>query len=99
MSHLCGDDIVLWPRWPGKLLHRSRAKSGRLAKLARWAVPFIFLCAVPEIGLAAAIDCSPVKPSNGTDTNIEDNFKGHAQVILKSLGSGEIENGFKQNSS
>lgn len=75
MSHLCGDDIVLWPRWPGKLLHRSRAKSGRLAKLARWAVPFIFLCAVPEIGLAAAIDCSPVKPSNGTDTNIEDNFK------------------------
>src|ERR1700733_1524384 len=44
----------------------------------------------------AAIDCGPVKPAATVDTSIEDNLKGHAQVILKSLGSGEIENGYKQ---
>jgi hypothetical protein len=48
-----------------------------------------------ETGLAA-IDCGPVKPGTTTDTSIEDNLKGHAQVILQSLGSGEIENGYKQ---
>jgi len=55
-----------------------------------------FMCAAPEMGLAAAIDCSPVKPNTGTDKTVEDNLKGHAEVILKSLGSGEIENGYKQ---
>jgi hypothetical protein len=73
----------------------SRTKLGRLIE-GRWALLFIVLCISPERGFAAAIDCSPVKPNSGTDTSIEDNFKGHAQVILKSLGSGEIENGFKQ---
>ena len=54
-----------------------------------------FVCLAPEMGLAA-VDCSPVKPNTGTDKTIEDNFKGHAEVILKSLGSGDIENGYKQ---
>jgi hypothetical protein len=58
--------------------------------LAVWA-----WCLCPTSGFAA-IDCGPVKPGTTTDTSIEDNLKGHAQVILKSLGSGEIENGYKQ---
>jgi hypothetical protein len=56
---------------------------------------FTFVCLAPEMGLAA-VDCSPVKPNTGTDKTIEDNLKGHAEVILKSLGSGDIENGYKQ---
>lgn len=56
---------------------------------------FTFVCLAPELGLAA-VDCSPVKPNTGTDKTIEDNLKGHAEVILKSLGSGDIENGYKQ---
>ena len=40
-----------------------------------------------------------MKPNTGKDTTIEDNLKGHAQVILKSLGSGDIENGYKQTES
>jgi hypothetical protein len=51
---------------------------------------FTFVCLAPEMGLAA-VDCSPVKPNTGTDKTIEDNLKGHAEVILKSLGSGDIE--------
>jgi hypothetical protein len=58
--------------------------------LAVWA-----WCLCPTSGFAA-IDCGPLKPGTTTDTSIEDNLKGHAQVILKSLGSGEIENGYKQ---
>jgi hypothetical protein len=54
-----------------------------------------FVCLAPEIGLAA-VDCSAVKPNTGTDKTIEDNLKGHAEVILKSLGSGDVENGYKQ---
>jgi hypothetical protein len=56
---------------------------------------FTFVCFAPQMGLAA-VDCTPVKPNTGTDKTIEDNLKGHAEVILKSLGSGEIENGYKQ---
>jgi hypothetical protein len=56
---------------------------------------FTFVCLAPEMGLSA-VDCSPVKPNTGTDKTIEDNLKGHAEVILKSLGSGDIENGYKQ---
>jgi hypothetical protein len=55
----------------------------------------VVVCLAPEIGFAA-VDCSPVKPNTGTDKTVEDNLKGHAQVILKSLGSGDIENGYKQ---
>jgi hypothetical protein len=51
-------------------------------------VTLTFVCLAPAIGLAA-VDCSPVKPNTGTDNTIEDNLKGHAQVILKSLGSGD----------
>lgn len=44
----------------------------------------------------AAIDCEAVKPNTGTDRSIEDNFKGQANILFKSLGSGEIENGYRK---
>jgi hypothetical protein len=64
----------------------------------RYAIIFVVVstgCLSPLSGFAA-IDCGPVKPGATADTSIEDNLKGHAQVILKSLGSGDIENGYKQ---
>ena len=44
----------------------------------------------------AAIDCEAIKPNTGTDRSIEDNFKGQAKILFKSLGSGEIENGYRK---
>jgi hypothetical protein len=63
----------------------------------RRAIVFVLwvFCLGPASGFAA-IDCGPVKPGPTTDTSIEDNLKGHAQIILKSLGSGDIESGYKQ---
>lgn len=63
------------------------------------AISAVFLAGLGGRQTLAAIDCTPLKPSSPVDTTIEDNLRGHAQVILRSLGSGDIENGFRETQS
>lgn len=44
----------------------------------------------------AEIECEDLKPSTGINTNVENHFKGEANVISKKLGSGKIENIYKK---
>jgi hypothetical protein len=43
----------------------------------------------------AEIDCGPLKPIGGLDQQVEDNLKGQANILFRSLGAGEFENGYK----
>ncbi len=45
---------------------------------------------------AAAIDCAPLSPGKQANSTVEDKVKGQANILLRSLGSGSIENGYRQ---
>ncbi len=58
--------------------------------------PVLILCSVSGPVLAATIDCAPLRPGAPVDSNVEDTVKGQANILLRSLGSGSIENGYRQ---
>ena len=45
---------------------------------------------------AATIDCAPLSPGKQANSTVEDKIKGQANILLRSLGSGSIENGYRQ---
>lgn len=44
---------------------------------------------------AFAQDCSPLKPTKPVDTEVANKTKADANILLRSLGSGSIENDYK----
>ncbi len=61
--------------------------------MAGLAVGVVGSAAVPA--LAASINCVPLQPGSPANAVIEDTVKAQANVLLRSLGSGSIENGYR----
>jgi hypothetical protein len=59
------------------------------------AVGLIF-CGGPGQVRAATIDCAPLRLGAPVDSSVEDTIKGQANILLRSLGSGSVENGYRQ---
>src|SRR5271166_5878892 len=73
--------------------HSECLQRDRLCSLV--AVGLIF-CGVPGPMRAATIDCAPLRPGAQVDSTVEDTIKGQANILLRSLGSGSVENGYRQ---
>jgi hypothetical protein len=56
----------------------------------------LILSGLPGSLSAATIDCAPLRPGSPADSTIEDTVKAHANLLLRALGSGTIENGYRQ---
>jgi hypothetical protein len=56
----------------------------------------LIFCGVPGLVRAATIDCAPLRPGTQVDSTVEDTIKGQANILLRSLGSGSVENGYRQ---
>lgn len=56
----------------------------------------LILCGAPGPARATTIDCAPLRPGTPADSTVEDTVKAQANILLRSLGSGSIENGYKQ---
>jgi hypothetical protein len=56
----------------------------------------LIFCGVPGLVCAATIDCAPLRPGSQVDSTVEDTIKGQANILLRSLGSGSVENGYRQ---
>jgi hypothetical protein len=56
----------------------------------------LIVSGLPGSLCAATIDCAPLRPESPADSTVEDTIKAHANVLLRSLGSGTIENGYRQ---
>jgi hypothetical protein len=83
------------PSW-GHIEYRHKTSLWKAITLHFWVLILISLFGVaPSAYAAAGIDCGPLKPNSGTDRQVEDNVKANANILFKSLGSGQIENGFK----
>ena len=59
------------------------------------AVGLVFCSAAARVR-GATIDCVPLRPGPQVDSSVEDTIKGQANILLRSLGSGTIENGYRQ---
>lgn len=62
-------------------------------KMAALAVALVGGAVVPAF--AGSINCTPLQPGSPADAVIEDTVKAQANVLLRSLGSGSIENGYR----
>jgi hypothetical protein len=56
----------------------------------------LMVACIPGSLHAVTIDCAPLKPGRTTDSTIEDTIKGQANLLVRALGSGSIENSYRQ---
>jgi hypothetical protein len=80
------------------MLNRSDPAYRGKSRMVRWiqAVVAVLATIVFPVHRVIALNCESLKPAAPIDREIKNYFKGEANIVSKTLGSGQLENDYKK---